>query len=230
MRVLNLEHARVALARGLARQAMEEAARDDANAARILNELHHMAPNPRSRQRFAARLSARPGVVRARAVPDGLVIVLRTLLNVELRKNGVDCFSEERIAWTRVHVRSGKRQISFDLHAVHATRHVLQRRVERSDCSLGDVLGDMDDAMLRALARLVRGGVLTDREDDYLPARRGVWAGGTEFAGVDPTWGAAFRDSVPMEVFAIRTFLGEAEMRPTLWLGWSEVTAEARAA
>lgn len=230
MRVLDLEHARGSLARGLAGQAMAEAARDDADMARILTELHGMAPNVRSRQRFAARLRGWRGVVSARAVADGLVVVLRSVMTVDLRKDGAACFSEDRIAWTRVHVRSGKRQIGFRIDAVHATRHVLQRRVERSDCPLGGLLDDMDAAMARALARLAEGGVLTDREDDYLPAQRGVWAGGTEVMPADPAWGPAFRHGTALEVFAIRTFLGEAEMRPTVWLGWSEATSGAQAA
>ena len=230
MRVLDVEHARGSLARGLAGQAMAEAARDDADMARILTELHGMAPNARSRQRFAARLRGRRGVVSVRALADGLVIVLRSVMTVDLRKDGVACFSEDRIAWIRVHVLCSKRAIGFQMDALHATRHVLQRRVERSDCPLHDLLGDMDAAMLRALARLAHGGVLTDREDDYLPAQRGVWAGGTEVMPADPAWGPAFRHGAEMEIFAIRTFLGEDEMRPTVWLGWSEATSGARAA
>ncbi|SMX44424.1 hypothetical protein [Maliponia aquimaris] len=221
MRVLDLEHARGSLARGLARQAMELAARDSAETAGILNEVHQMAPNIRSRQRFAARIRGRRGVVQALPTSQGLVVVLRTVLGVDLRKDGVDCFREERIAWTRFHVRTGKGLIVFKVHSVHATRHVMQRRVERSDCPLSGLLGDMDAAMVRALSRLAKGDVLTDRDDAYLPARRGVWAGGTEVTQVDPGWGPAFRKAAPMEIFAIRTFLGEAEMRPTVWLGWS---------
>lgn len=227
MRVLSNKNARRSLARGWARQAMTEAALDDADTARILTELHDMAPNARSRQRFAARLRGRRGVVQALSVTDGLVVVLRSVMTVDLQKEGVDCFSEDRIAWSRFHVRTGKRRISFKLDTVHATRHVLQRRVERSDCPLGDLLGDMDAAMLRALSRLAEGGVLTDRDDDYLPARRGVWAGGTEETRADPTWGPAFRNGASMQVFAIRTFLGEEQMRPTVWLDWSETRAAA---
>lgn len=87
--------------------------------------------------------------------------------------------------------------------------------------------GDMDAAMLRALDRLAEGGVLTDRDDDYLPARWGVWAGGSEETHADPLWGPAFRNGPPMQVFAIRTFLGEEQMRPTVWLDWSESRAAA---
>lgn len=227
MRVLSIATARRSLARGLARQAMTEAACDDADISRILTELHGMAPNTRSRRRFAARLRRQCGVVQARAVADGLVVVLRSVLMVDLRKEGVTCFSEERIAWTRVHVACGKGKISFSLNTVHATHHAIQRRVERSECPLTEVLGDMDAAMLRALARLSEGSVLTDRDDDYLPARQGVWAGGLEETSADPTWGPAFRQGAPLQVFAIRTYLGEDEMRPTVWLGWSEARAAA---
>lgn len=59
MRVVDLEHARGSLARGLAGQALVDAAQDNADMARILMELHGIAPNPRSRQRFAARLRGR---------------------------------------------------------------------------------------------------------------------------------------------------------------------------
>ena len=68
MAIMNLEHARGSLARGFARQAMVEAARNSADTAAILNALHGLAPNLRSRQRFAARLESRPGVVRASVV------------------------------------------------------------------------------------------------------------------------------------------------------------------
>lgn len=227
MPVLSMVNARRSLARGLARQAMTEAACDDADTSRILTELHGMAPNARSRQRFAARLRGRRGVVHARALADGLVVILRSAMTVDLRKEGVTCFSEERIAWMRVHVRCGKGSISFRLDTVHATHHAIQRRVERSDCPLTDVLGDMDAAMQRALERLSQGGVLTDRDDDYLPARRGVWAGGMEEIRADPAWGRAFQQASTLQVFAIRTYLGEDEMRPTVWLGWSETRAAA---
>lgn len=230
MHVLDLEHARGSLARGLARQAMDDAARDSADTALILTELRGMAPNARSRQRHAARLTGRRGVVSAKAAADGLVVVLRTSLTVDLRKDGQACFTEERIAWTRFHVRNARGVTHFQLHSLHVTRHALQRRVERSDCPLTGLLDDVDAAMLRALSRLQRGHVLQDRDDDYLPARRGVWAGGWEETPVDPDWGPAFRSAAHMRVFAIRTYLAEEEMRPTVWLGWSETVSDSRAA
>lgn len=222
MCVSNFPNARRSLARGLARQAMAEAANDNADTSRILTELHGMSPNTRNRQRFAARLRARRGVVHARAVKDGLVVVLRSVMAVDLRKEGVSCFSEDRIAWTRVHVRCGKRSIGFKLDVAHVTHHAIQRRVERSDCPLNDLLGVMDAAMLRAVTRLAKGGVLTDRDDDFLPAQQGVWAGGMEETCAHPSWGPAFGGGAPLQVFAIRTYLGEEEMRPTVWLHWSE--------
>lgn len=227
MSVLSIATARRSLARGLARQAMTEATCDGADTARILTELHDMAPNARSRQRFAARLRRRRGVVQARAVADGLVVVLRSVMTVDLHKQGVSCFSEERIAWIRVHVGCGKGRIGFRLDTVHATHHAIQRRVERSECPLNDLLGDLDAAMLRALARLARDSVLSDRDDEYLPARQGVWAGGMEETCADPAWGPAFRHCAPLKVFAVRTFLSEDEMRPTVWLGWSEARSAA---
>lgn len=230
MLVLDLEHARPALARGLARQAMEQATDDSADIPGILTALRDMAPNARSRTRHAARLKRRRGVVGARAVSDGLIVSMRTVMTVDFRKGGEACFTEDRIAWTRIHLRNGKGVNSFEVWTLHATRHVLQRRIERSDCPLSEVLSDMDAAMLRALSRLRHDEIITDREDDYLPAGRGVWAGGIEEAPVDPDWGPAFRQGMVMRLFAIRTFLGEAEMRPTVWLGWSEVQASAQAA
>ncbi|TNF12952.1 MAG: hypothetical protein EP320_10220 [Rhodobacteraceae bacterium] len=227
MHVLSLRTARRSLARGLARQVMTEAACDSADTARILADLHGMAPNARSRQRFAARLGRRRGVVEARAAADGLEVVLRSVMTVEMRKEGVPCFCEERIAWTRVHVTCGKRSVGFRLDTVHATHHAIQRRVERSDCPLTDLLGALDTAMLRALSRLAKGTVLTDRDDEFLPARQGVWAGGMEETCADPAWGPAFRQGPPIPVFAIRTYLGEEEMRPTVWLGWSEARTAA---
>ncbi|WP_428925416.1 hypothetical protein [Marinibacterium sp. SX1] len=230
MERLDLEHARGSIARGLARQAMEQAACHSADTGAILAGLHAMAPNPRNRQRFAARLRGRPGVVQARPVADGLVVVLRTALAVDLRKEGQPCFCEDRIAWTRIHLRNGRRRFTFEISALHVTRHVLQRRVERSDCPLVHLLDHMDGAMLRAFARLQQSGMLTDRDDQYLLAGRGVWAGGVEETCVDPDWGPAFRQAAPMKIFAIRTFLAESEMRPTVWLGWSEAREADKAA
>lgn len=126
MRVLDLDNVLVSLARSFAGQAMAEAARGDAGLARILAEFHGMAPNPRSQQRFAARLR---GVVSARALADGLLFVLHSVMTMDLRKDGAACFSEGRIAWTRVTVRRGKLVIGLRIDAVQATRHVLQRRV-----------------------------------------------------------------------------------------------------
>lgn len=229
MLTLDLEHARPALARGLARQAMDQAASDSANIPAILSDLWHMAPNQRSRARHAARLKGRRGVVRANTAPDGLIVTLRTVLTVDLQKDGAACFTEDRIAWTRIHLRNTKRMHSFQLSTLHATRHALQRRVERSDCPLSALLEDMDAAMLRAMTLLRRDEIISDREDDYLPARRGVWAGGTEETPADPNWGPAFHNAAPVRIFAIRTFLGEPQMRPTVWLGWSDATGADRA-
>lgn len=226
----NLEFARPSLSRGLARQAVDHAQRDSADATALFDATRGMAPNLRSRQRCAARLRRARGVIRAAATRHGMQMVFRTALEVDLRKEGVSCFSETRIDWTWVHVVRDRRQTLFQLCSIHVAPHALERRVERSDCPLEDLLPQMDAAMLRALDRLCRGAVLEDRDDHFLPAKAGVWAGGYELTAPDPAWGPAFADAAPMPVFSIRTYLGEEQMRPTVWYGWSGSRAAPAAA
>ncbi len=85
--------------------------------------------------------------------------------------------------------------------------------------------------MIEALDWLAREDPLRDGDDEYLPLRTGVWAGGLDMLAPDPAWGPAFAgDDRPLPVFSVRTFLGEDEMRPMVWLGWSEATGVSRCA
>ena len=227
MEMLNPGHARRSLARGYARQAWREAEVSAADAAKIVQSLHDLAPNPRNRVRFAHRLSRHRGVVRAVATAQGLTVVFRTTLEVTVRRDGSDCYTEPRIAWTKIRAAAGKGVISFVTWQVHASLHAIQRRMERSDCPLTDFLADLDQQMCSALDWLDRATPIIDRDDEYLPGGDGVWAGGLDSAAPDPSWGTAFQSSDnPLPVFSIRTYLGEAEMRPTVWLRWSEAVGK----
>lgn len=206
----------------LARRAFGSAEKDCADVARNLSELHHLAPNLQSRQRFARRLLRRPGVLSAVATRTGLRVILRSTLNVTLRKDGSECFTEPRICWLRITATAGRGVIGFSSRCIQVSLHTLQRRIQRTLCPLVDPLKEMDEAITRALHWLARNEPLHDRDDAFLPGRAGAWAGGIDEMAPDPAWGAAFAsDPAPLEVFSIRTFLAEEQMRPTLWLTWS---------
>jgi len=231
MKMLDLEHARGSLGRGLARQALEEAEADCADAAGIVRSLHDLRPNLRNHARHARRLMRRRGVLRASTTGCDLQVVFRNTLDVTVRKDGTDCFRERRIAWTSVRARAGKHMISFVTWQVQAGLHAMQRHVQRSDCPLHNLLPQLDGAMTEALEWLDREDPMRDGDDEYLPLRSGVWAGGLDMLASDPAWGPAFAgDDGPLPVFSVRTFLGEEEMRPMVWLGWSEATGASRGA
>jgi hypothetical protein len=231
MKMLDLEHARGSLGRGLARQALAEAEAGCADASGIVHSLHDLAPNPRNGARHARRLMRRRGVLRASATRGGVAVVFRHTLNVTVRKDGTDCYREPCIAWTSVRASAGKHRISFVTWQVQAGLHALQRHVERSACPLHNLLPQMDRAMTEALDWLDREDPLRDGDDEYLPFRNGVWAGGLDMLASDPAWGPAFAgDDRQLPVFSVRTFLGEEEMRPMVWLGWSEATGATRGA
>lgn len=231
MKMLDLEHARGSLGRGLARQALTEAEAGCADAAGIVHSLHDLGPNPLNRARHARRLMRRRGVLRASATRGGVAVVFRNTLDVIVRKDGTDCFRESRIAWTSVRARAGKHMISFVTWQVQVGLHAMQRYVERSACQLANLLPQMDRAMADALDWLDREDPLRDGDDEYLPLGSGVWAGGIDILASDAAWGPAFAgDARPLPVFSVRTFMGEEEMRPMVWLGWAEATGASRGA
>lgn len=215
-------HPRDFLARRHTRQVLVEAGRSGTDAGPILTALHGLAPNRKNRERAVRRLSRLPGVVRAALTADGIAVTLREAVTVTLTKDGVVARTEERIVWTKVRAFAGRGSIGFSLRQVQLTAHAIQRMIERSACVLDDVLGLLDAAMLRVLGRLDAGAPIRDRDDDYLPAEGGAWAGGIDATACDPAWGPAFQGrAMPIEVFSIHTFLGEDMLRPTVWLAVS---------
>ncbi|PWR03150.1 hypothetical protein DKT77_08005 [Meridianimarinicoccus roseus] len=226
MDLVSAKAMRRSLGRGYARQALQAAQDGSADMARLMTDLHGLAPNARSHSRFARRLARRRGVLRAAPSGRGLRVLARCVLDVTVCKDGTACFREARVCWTRIDALARRGRISFTLTGVQVSRHAMQRRAERSDCFLRTLLADMDIQMCAALDHLRRCAPIKDRGDAFLPASDGVWAGGTESMSVPCGWGAAFAgSSPPLNVFAIRTFLGEAEMRPTVWLAWSGTRA-----
>lgn len=174
MKMLNLEHARGSLGRGLARQALEAAEADCADAAGIVHSLHDLAPNPRNRARHARRLMRRRGVLRASATRGGVAVVFRNTLDVIVRKDGTDCYREPRIAWTSVRARAGKHMISFVTWQVQVGLHAMQRHVERSACQLANLLPQMDGAMTDALDWLGRAIMETSSSTSQISPATGV--------------------------------------------------------
>ena len=229
MAMLNIEHARGSLARGLARQAFRQAEDADANVGQVSRTLHEVAPNARSCARFAARIARWPGVLSSKATSNGVVVVCRSTLDVTVRKDGVDCYIEPRLAYTTLQVFTARGRIGFGTSQVQIGMHAVQRHVERSRCPLRELPAHLDAAMVTALGRVRRGVTIEDGDDEYVADAVGVWAGGRDLTAVDPDWGPVFADAPhPLPVFSVRTFLGEDEMRPTVWLAWSRAMRQGR--
>ena len=218
---------RRALARGYARECMAAAQADSADAARLMTELHDLAPNAQSRQRFAKRLGRRPGVVRAAATNYGIALTFRRHLDVTLNRDGTTLFREERIAWTRVEAVAGRGEIVFLTQELHVSFHAIQRHLERSAAPMRGLLAHLDVEMSRLARHIKTSEPILDRDDEFLPSADGMWAGEREFLADDPAWGAAFAHAGAQQpLFSIRTYLGEAELRPVVWLAWSRIRGD----
>ena len=56
---------------------------------------------------------------------------------------------------------------------------------------------------------------ILDRDDEFLPSADGMWAGEREFQADDPAWAPRVHPCRAQQpLFSIRTYLGEAELRP----------------
>lgn len=218
------------LARGYARQTLEIASQQSADAAKILNQLHDLAPNKKNRGRTVARLRKHRGVISAVTSTGGVRMVLRSTLDVTVCGDEVGAYTEPRISWMQVYARSGRGNVGFNLACIQVSLHAIQRRLERSDLDRNDALARLDHSMMRAFKWLEAHDPLDDSRGEYLPMQHGVWAGRTEQTSIDQNWGAAFRNAAsPLRLFSIRTYLSEDEMRPLVWLDWSR-TSNARLA
>ena len=215
---------RVSLKRGLARQAiaMAEQAGTD------LPGLFHMAaglrPNAKAVERLALRLKAQPGVTRVALAPGGraLSVTMRAVRALEARLDGAALFQETGLIYLRASERMSGRGVVMDLCAVTFNAHALERLVERSDVDLRLALLPQVDAEAQAIFRGWRRATgFDDGGDEYQRAALpGLWAGGQDEMALDPDWGLCGPGRLP--VYSARTFLSEAEMRPTVWLRWRD--------
>lgn len=216
---------RKSLKRGLARQAIGIAERQQAELPAILAGLRSKRLGEKARLRLVKRLKTQEGVVRASMTPDlkTIVLVLRNVRDVVTRASGIDVFQESELVYTRVAVFGGRRFIKFAIDRIAFCAHAIERMVERTTCELSRLLDCVDREAVRVLRWIASEKVLHENGDCYLGAENGVWAGSLDMSEPEPDWGLV---NIPgdqrMQIFSVRTFLGEAEMRPMVWFRWQE--------
>lgn len=211
---------RVSLKRGLARQAIATADRDAPDMPGLIRIAAGLRPNAKAVKRLAPRLGARPGVVRVAMAPGGkaLTFITRAVRAVEARVEGATVFHETGLIYLGARVGMVGPGLGFQLSAVSFCTHALEWLVERSDVPLHTPLLPQVDAEAQTIFRgWDRAARIMDAGDEYYPAETpGLWAGGHDEMAPDPDWGLC--GTRPLPVFSARTFLSEAEMRPTVWL------------
>lgn len=216
---------RESLKRGLARQAIDAADRAAPDLPDLLRMAAGLRPNAKARERVARRLKLRPGVSRVVLARDGkgLSFTIRAVRALDTRVGGRTAFHETGLVYLRAEVRNPGPSIDCRLSAVSFCGHALERLVERSDLDLRAALLPQVDVEAEAIFRgWDRAARIEDAGDEYYRAARpGLWAGGHDEMAPDPGWNlSGGRGALPL--FSARTFLSEAEMRPTVWLRWRD--------
>jgi hypothetical protein len=216
---------RVSLKRGLARQAITVADRAAPDLPGLLCIAADLRPNAKAVERLALRLMDSPGIVRVTKAKGGksLTFITRVVRQVEARVEGATVFHETGLIYLRANVGIVGPMLGFRLSAVSFCTHALERFVERSNFDLqAEILPQVDteaQAIFRGWDRAAR---IVEAGDEYYPsATPGLWAGGHDEMELDPDWGLS-NGCGRLPVFSARTFLSEAQMRPTVWLRWNE--------
>lgn len=222
---LSSHSARSSLKRGLARQAMSDAYKANADLPRIFASVADLAPNRKAMERAVLRLKARPGVVMAGVSGDAIVLLLRNTREVLAREDAQNLFSEQALVWTRVKVFPAMPNRGSGLHILRAgfCRHAIERLVERSDVALDQpLLTAMDREAASVLKSVDREALIADSGDTFVSAiQSGVWAGRLDRSPLEEDWGLSLSDGAEaISFFSARTFLGPQEMRPTLFAQW----------
>jgi hypothetical protein len=216
---------RLSLKRGLARQAIAMADRDTPDMAGLFQVAAGLRPNAKAVERLGLQLQRRSGVVRVSKARDGkaLTFITRAVRAVEARVEGQTVFQETGLIYLRATVGMTGPHLGFRLSAVSFCTHALERLVERSDVNLQTALLPQVDAEAQAIFRgWELAARIMDAGDEYYPAATpGLWAGGHDEMALDPNWNL-FNGCGHLPIFSARTFLSEAEMRPTLWLRWQD--------
>jgi hypothetical protein len=215
---------RLSLKRGLARQAIDVAARSALDLPGLFEMTAGLRPNAKGLERLAARLKARPGVVRVVLARDGkgLTFTARAVRAVEAQVEGETAFHETGLIYLRARVSLGADGIGYHLGAVSFCRHALERLVERTDLPLDTALLPKVDAEAQAIFRgSDQAARIIDEGDEFFPAAaQGVWAGGYDGLAMEADWGLMAIGSQNVPIFSVRTFLSPDQMRPTVWLRW----------
>lgn len=217
---------RLSLKRGLARQAVATAERDAPNMPGLFRLAAGLRPNAKAVERLALQLKARPGVVRVTMARNGksLTFITRSVREVEARVEGETAFQETGLIYLRAAVGMTGPMLGFHLTAVSFCAHALERLVERSSVDLQSaaLLPQIDteaQAIFRGWDRAAR---IAEDGDEYYPAATpGLWAGGRDEMGIEPDWKLS-NACGRLPIFSARTYLSEAEMRPTVWLRWKD--------
>ena len=216
---------RMSLKRGLARQAMDQARAADADLGRIFEVLAGAAPNRMAEDRVLRRLKRTRGVVRAaRSAATGAIrITARSVRGVEARRDGLALFAETGLLYTRIEVARTRTGPAFRIVRLSFSTHALERLVERTDEDLRPILPTIDAEAVSGLAQVAGNLTLSDRDDDYLTSRHGLWAGSLDLTSPEEDWSVVPVDpEAGLPIFSVRTFLSEDEMRATAWLKWSD--------
>lgn len=214
---------RSSLKRGLARQALAHAALSQAQVPALIAQARDIRPNRKSQERLAQRLGRTVGVVLAGPSGGGVVMIARNLRDTVTRAGTKDIFTEQAVFYTRILARWGRQGAGFEIWRTSFSCHALERFVERGGIALDrPLLPALDAEAARVLRGVARGALVLDDGDCCAPAlAAGLWAGSLDRTELEPDWGLAFDDAATrVPVLSVRTFLGPAEMRPTLWLKW----------
>lgn len=214
-------HLRRSLSRGLAREVFQLADRADGDMARLLRQTFTLTSNAKNRQRIATRIRRQHGVVHVARHGDGLACVLRTHRVMILTDDEGEQFRERVLFYTRVTAQRAKFGMDFAMTRATFSRHAVERFVQRSDCPLADLLGQIDSEALSIL----RGASDRIDHDDrayHKAGQPGVWAGQQDTSEVGAHWPLSYRSEAHrwIPTFSARTFLSQNEMTPVVWLGW----------
>lgn len=216
---------RRALKRGLARQAITQATPCSADLPALLRTAAALRPNRKGLERLVLRLRQEPGVVRAALMASdrGVSMILRLVRNVVARVEGTEVFHETGLIYLRARIAVEGGRVAVRLSAISFCQHALERLVERSQRPLDQPLLPAIDAEVLVLLRDWDKDMLIEDSGDqyYRAAAGGVWAGSHDQMALETDWGLTAAEPT-LPIFSVRTFLSEAEMRPTLWLRWND--------
>jgi hypothetical protein len=217
---------RNSLKRGYARQAMTVAGRASADIPRLLRLARDLRPNRKAMERLARRLMSLAGVVSVRATRGGhgLVVVARTMREVEVRAEGMAVFREPGLIYLRIGITCEQGAVGFRLSAASFCRHALERLVERSSVQVAPgLLPVIDQEALCIFQGWNTGKAFEDKDGLFLPAGAdGLWAGCFDTMEAETDWDLWCQGAPRVPLFSVRTFLGPDEMRPMVWLRWQD--------